>query len=116
MPESGLNQQQRKHIESGLSRLQRTSHTPEAMGWSINDFVLSEAASRGTLNGTELTIPFTITVSLPEERMVSVPGEQSATDSGLMITCVKTCVTAFGIELFCSETCDTNALTVTHSE
>lgn len=114
-----LTAQQRNDLATVLHTIRDRSNSIEAMGWAISNYVLTEGAAKGHVNGDKLEIPITITVSMPQEHHIDISTMTSETTDfeegiGVIYTCVKICHSVFGVELFCREDCHESAVTVTH--
>ena len=89
----GLTDAQTDSINSALVAARDQLHTPDDIGRAVVDYVLTEAASRGTFaaDGNSVEVPLTARLTVPS------PTEDD--DSGH----TKLCITAFGHEIICME-------------
>lgn len=120
MPPTELTDAQRQALEIQLHKVRDSSNTPEAFGWAIANAVLTEAASKGTVNGNLLEVPLTLSVSLPTRKQLIITPSMAAAGADEPITgvastvtviCTRTCVTIFGVELICTDDCHTETIT-----
>ena len=82
-------------LEASLTSARDSLHTADDIGRALVDYVLSEAAHRGTFSADsgKIEVPLTATLALPQN---------SPTFDGTTGV-AKLCITAFGYEIICME-------------
>lgn len=92
MSAPAMTDERRTALANAFAAARDRMHTPEALGHALVDFLLTEAAHRGTMStdGSQIEVPLTATLTVPD---------LAADTTGH----AELCISAFGHHIVCIE-------------